>query len=491
MKNLTIFVLALLLINSCKLNTSFGEFQAARFPLALPEDFAEGQNLSFGYVTVPEFHGKHTGRTMEIATAVFHSYSSNPAPYPLVLLSGGPGDSNINTFTNLLCGEGGKLLRSNRDVVLIEVRGTFFSKPNLICPEVFECEKAMHKQDFSNMDRFAYMLESVEQAHHRFLAAGINLSAFNNSEIAADINMIMETLGYEKYSVFGFSAGTITVQYLLERYPERLHSAILTGVVSLKDNLAASSANTITTLEAIFEICEKDKQYQHAFPDLENRFLHLLDSLNEHPVPVQVNSEGESVYTCNITGDKISRWLSFGMYTNNQIPLTISRFLKGDYSELTSAINNSLPQETFSHGLSFSIMASEFIIGVSKPHPYNIAYDTFYKGLAASWQSPEFNLKMADVWDVETKQIETKPSAHGIPSLMLCAELDHVCPPEYAEKLADGSTNSYVHTFNGLTHTQVALTPCLLNMLHAFSSDPSKAPDDSCIRQYALDFLMP
>jgi len=488
MRNLIFCFVALVLLFACENNSNLGLYKNAEFPLELPESTVEGRDVSFGYVTVPEFHAKSNGNTMEIAVAVFHSYSESPEPEPLVLLSGGPGDSNINTFTALLCGDGGKLLRSKQEVVLIEIRGTCFSKPNLICPEVFECEKELQKLNLSDSEMLTFMTQSVEKAHKRFKEEGINLAAFNNREIAGDIDMVMKTLDYEKYSVFGFSAGTITVQYLLDHYPESIHSATMTGVVSLKDNLAASTVNTIETLERIFEICEKDEIYRSAFPDLEHRFLHMLDSLNENPVPVELSDGDGDVFTYNVTGDKISRWLAFGMYMNNQVPHTVSRFLKGDYSELTSSIYNASPQETFSHGLSFSIMASEFVNSMSNNYTYNEKYATFYHGLSTAWHSPQFNLKMAEAWDLEPLQIDDQLIVNDVPTLMLCAEFDHVCPPKYAEELEAGLSNSHLYIFKGLAHTQVALTPCLLMMMNEFISDPSKVPDASCVQQYQHNF---
>jgi len=491
MKKLIPGFIVLMLLSACQENSKIGNYVEDKFPLELPEGSVEGKDVSFGYVTVPEFHGKSNGNTMEIAVAVFHSYSESPEPEPLVLLGGGPGESNIATFTGLLCGDAGKLMRATRDVVLVEIRGTYLSKPSLICPEVFECEKEMHKLEVSSDDMLAFMTKSVEKAHDRFQEVGINLAAYNNSEIADDIDMVMKALEYEKYGVFGFSAGTITVQYLLEKYPVSLHATIMTGVVSLEDNLVASSANTIACLEKIFAICNADERTRSVYPDLENRFLQMLDSLNAHPVPVQLQDENGEEFTYQVTGDKISRWLAFGMYMNNQVPLTVSKFLKGDYSEFTSSLYNAAPQETFSHGLSFNIMASEFVSSLSNSYPYSEKYEPFYKGLETAWHSPQFNQKMGVVWDVEPLEVNTKPPVNDVPTLMLCAEFDHVCPPQYAEALTLGLSNAYLYLFKGLAHTQVALTPCLMFMMNEFMNDPSKAPDDSCSQQYQNDFVTP
>ena len=145
----------------------------------------------------------------------------------------------------------------------------------------------------------------------------------------------MKVLNYKKYNVFGFSAGTLTAQYLLKNYSESVHAVIMTAIVDIEENLAASNSNTIETMEKIFRICETEEKYKQAYPDLENRFLQMLDSLNETPVKVEMKDrEGES-YAYNITGDKIARWLTFGMYWNSQLPVTINKLLNNDFSDFS------------------------------------------------------------------------------------------------------------------------------------------------------------
>jgi len=490
MKNLLFTLIAVALFTGISKGNNIGDYVKAPFPIDLPENLLKNQKISFGYVSVPEFHSKPNGNTMEIAVATFHCQNEKPASEPLLMLSGGPGESNIATFTKLLCGGFGKVLCEKRDVILIEIRGTYYSKPSLICPEIFECEREMLEQDLSGDEMFSLMTASAKKTNTRFEKEGINLNAFNNNEIADDINLIMETLGYDKYNVFGFSAGTVTVQYLLKKYPEHIYSATMSGTVSLSENIAASGSNTIATLETIFDICKKDPNYRAAYPDLENRFLCMLDSLNEHPASVKLKDKNGDNFTYSITGDKISRWLAFGMYMNNQIPATIDKLLKGDFSEMTSTLFVMLPQKTFSHGLSFSIMTSDFSKSLINDYPYNPKYCTFYRGLRTAWHSPQFNNELTKIWNVEPQDINSEKLTNDVPTLMLCGELDHVCPPKYAEEIARGRSNSYVYIFKGLSHTQVVLTPEFLTMLNEFCNNPEKTADAGRIAEYKTEFRM-
>ncbi len=490
MKKSLIIIIVSLFFCACEQNSEIGKFTKAKFPFELPEGIVEGENVNFGYVTVPELHNKRNGKTMKIAVAIFECINKEEEQEPLILMSGGPGESNIGSFTNLMSGDFGKMLLNKRDVVLIDVRGTYYSIPNLHCPEIFECENELHKLNMTTEETLEFMLKAVKKAHERFVQAGINLSAFNNSEIASDIDMVMKALKYKKYNVFGFSAGTLTVQYLLKNYSESLNSAVITAIVDIKENLAAGSSNTIATIETIFDVCKTDEKYKEAYPDLENRFLSMLDTLNKNPVKIKLEDKGDTI-DYYITGDKLSRWLTFGMYWNGQLPATVNKLINGDFSEVQATIFVATPQPTFSHGIGFSIMAGEFINSFSMDFPYNKEYEIFYNGLKTAWHSPQFNLKMSEIWDIEPIEYDNKPIVSDVPTLMLCGEYDHVCPPKYALQLAKGLKNSHFYLFEGMAHTEVALSPCMPLMLNQFIADPSKAPSDDCLKSLNKDFDLP
>ncbi len=67
-------------------------------------------------------------------------------------------------------------------------------------------------------------MDSLQSAYDRLVQEGVNLSAFNDYEIANDIVFVMEQLNYEKFSVFGSSFGTLVTEHLLLNHSEHLVS---------------------------------------------------------------------------------------------------------------------------------------------------------------------------------------------------------------------------------------------------------------------------
>ena len=98
----------------------------------------EQRDYECGLLNVPEHHNKPDGKQIQLAVAIIKSTSDAPEPDPLVLLQGGPGGSGIAIFSSLANSEtkGSIALLQDRDLIILEQRGTLFSKPQLGCSEV-------------------------------------------------------------------------------------------------------------------------------------------------------------------------------------------------------------------------------------------------------------------------------------------------------------------------------------------------------------------
>ena len=95
-----------------------------------------------GYVTVPLRHLQPNGPTIQLATVIVRSTDPNRAPEPLFIAQGGPGGSSIETYAGALATVAELNPAPNRDLVIWDQRGTLWSKPALLCPEVAAADLA-------------------------------------------------------------------------------------------------------------------------------------------------------------------------------------------------------------------------------------------------------------------------------------------------------------------------------------------------------------
>lgn len=485
-------IIIFLILTGCNRDNDLGKYVLTTCPINVPQELIESGKFSYGFIKVPEFHNKRNGNAIELAVAVFKCKSDSATHEPLVLNTGGPGSSNMDNFIPDLCGDLGNLFLDNRDIVIIELRGLKYSKPNLFCPEIDNLQMYLVEKNLSVEKTIDLYMDTLKVVYNRFANQGVNLSAYNNFEIANDVVYVMEQLGYDKFSIFGSSFGTLIAQHLLLNHSEHLVSAVMNATVDINRALYGMHTNSINTLDAIFEKCKKDKKYAVAFPDLKTRFITLLENLNAHPdtILVKYPVDGKT-YRVLLNGNKLAVWLFSEMYWNTQIPLTLHKLLSGDYSEIQERPGMIFPLHEFSNGLSLSIFLSEYPNILDEYIPLDGEYSNFVKGCGTMIFTPYFLKNAQKVWSVSDVSNAEKSIETDVPTLMLSGEMDHVCPPSYAIELSKTLRNAYLYIFPGVAHSPIDIGMCGILMMKEFIDNPSKAPDNSCMSEFRDEFIVP
>lgn len=489
--HVSLVVLAVILAG-CKKSSDTGKFVQAKCPIEVPDGLEESGEFKFGYMKVPELHEEPNGKTIELAIAIHKCQGDSATHEPLVLITGGPGMSDIDNFVPDLFGDLGSLFLNNRDAVIIELRGLKYSKPNLLLPEVENLQLCLADKNLTVEESLKLYMDSLRSAYNRLEKKGVNLSAFNDYEIASDITYVMEKLNYDKFSVFGSSFGTLVTQHLLLNHSEHLVSVTMNAVVDINKAFPEMHTNSIQTLEQIFHTCENDPELSKAYPDLKNRFLSTLARLNESPdtLVMEYWKTGE-MYKIPLNGNKLSAWLFGNMYWDAQIPSTLHRILSGDYSQIIQNPGMIFPLNEFSFGMSLSIILSEFSNFEAKDIPLNTEYADFVKGCGLLPFTPYFLNRAKEIWKVNDLQNKNINLVSDVPTLMLCGELDHVCPPEYARNLSKNLEQPYLYVFPGIAHSPIDFGFCGIMMMKEFIDNPTKAPDSSCLQEFQGGFILP
>jgi len=476
----------------CNNNSDIGLLVKAPCPFEVPEELEESGKFSYGYMKVPEFHEHPDGNTIELAVAVFKCRLDTATHEPLVLNTGGPGMSNMDNFVPDLFGELGDLLLNNRDVVIIELRGLKYSKPNLFCPEIDNLQMFLVDKNLSVEETMDMYMDTLKVVYNRFISEGVNLSAFNDYEIADDIVYVMDKLNYQKFSIFGSSFGTLVAQHLLLNHSEHLVSATMNAVVDINRGLPGMHSNSINRLDSIFSTCENDFELNQAYPDLKNRFLSLIKKLNESPETLDIKyAKDGKTYKALLTGNKLAVWVFGFMYWDAQLPSTLHKILSGDYSLISNNPGMIFPLQDFSNGLSLSIILSESSNFVDEDIPLDNEYVDFVKGCGTMIFTPYFLNRAKHIWQVNDLQDRNISVVSEVPTLMFSGELDHVCPPDYAIELSKNLKNSYLYIFPGIAHSPIDFGPCGILMMKEFLDNPTKAPDSSCVQEFHSGFNLP
>ncbi len=171
-------------------------------------------------IDVPEDRTAPGGRRIAIAVTLLPANTLSPKADPLFMLAGGPGQSSaaLAPFAGMLGG-----VRRNRDIVLVDPRGTGKSSP-LRCAALAPRDPF---DDFSNVD----IADAAQRCLREIKAAGeVDVAQYTTSALVADIDAVRAALGYERINLWGGSYGTRVAQEYLRRYPQHVRTMVLDGV---------------------------------------------------------------------------------------------------------------------------------------------------------------------------------------------------------------------------------------------------------------------
>lgn len=433
-----------------------------------------------GYVVVPERHANPDGPIIRLPVAILRSTSPSRQPDPLFLAQGGPGGSAFEIFSFTVPNSP---IAQDRDIVIFNQRGTQYAEPELFCTELFDATGELLEMEDSDTAVQAYN-DLLMACHQRLVAAGIDLSAYNSLENAADVDAIRQALGYESYNFYGVSYGTLLGLHLMRTHPEHLRSVILDGVVPPNLNFIPEVPRTEDRiLDELFAACAADPACSHDYPDLEARYFALVDQLNAAPLRVTVmDPDTGRRYRAVVDGDTLRNIIFQVFYVEDAtaiVPRAIAELEQGQTQFIASIWPLFEFDRTFSVGMYFSVICSEDADFVPDaldltnlpPAIANTAVDDLQ----------EF-IDSCALWPVDLLPGSIDdPVTSEIPTLLLSGQLDPITPPAFAAVAAASLTNSTAVVDPSGSHGIAFTHPCINQIVQDFIDDPATVPDSSCL----------
>ncbi|WP_168163446.1 alpha/beta fold hydrolase [Calothrix sp. 336/3] len=457
-----------------------------------------------GYVTVPEQHGQPQGRTIQLAVVRTRSTSKAPAADPLFVEQGGPGDSTIGiiadwalpTFPEL------QALLKSRDLIFVEERGTRYSKPFLSCPELDAHNIAVAKGEKAYTDPGWF-----KACNDRFKAQGINPNAFNTRENAADVYFVAQTLGYKQFNYYGVSYGTLLGQYVIsqaDKHKAKLRSVILDGVVRPDIDFNLASGHTISyALRNLFHACAKNQQCNSAYPNLEQKFLAIVDQLNKKPIPLTLTiPSSKKTFVTQLDGNAfitgietyLARPYSGNTARGTSIPKFIQAASKGNFGWIAEKLSENLESSNDSaKGMYHTVLCARAKSVQVKPD--QVLPPPYPQLIPLGIREAEAVTKVCDVLQSELKPpfVYENPE---IPTLVLNGTYDPVTPQPYGEAVARNLKTAYVYTFPGVGHGALfaprgmPAEACVTQIAADFLGNPQQTPDSRCLTQIKPAFVV-
>ncbi|MBZ0289230.1 MAG: alpha/beta hydrolase, partial [Anaerolineae bacterium] len=350
-KRMLIFLLAALLLAFASLalpaaaqDTTVPRFEAGDCPFDVPS----GQNPECGYLIVPEDRSNADSGTIKIAVAVFKTSNPNPPSDAMIYLDGGPGGSTLKSILYSFDSLFAPFLK-DRDVIAFDQRGVGLSEPELDCPELTDLTYEMLSERITVDQSVTLATEAISDCGTRLRESGVNLTAYNSAESAADVNDLREVLGYDQLNLLGISYGTRLALTIMRDFPDAVRSSIIDSVVPLQSNKFEDIVAAEHAFETLFDACAQDADCNASYPNLKQVFYETADQLNTNPGTLTIPDLRNLGRTLDAVVDGTSFiGLTFqAMYIQEllvQLPQAIYKAHDGDLSGFTLVLVAQLSQ---------------------------------------------------------------------------------------------------------------------------------------------------
>lgn len=463
----------------------WAEGSVPRFePADCPNRAAMGSApVDCGYLVVPLDREHPDGRTLRLAVAVLRSSSPHPKPDPVVFLAGGPGAGALKDVPSVLRSGFWNRLRSERDLVFWDQRGTGYSEPEF-CPEFDEAYYTSDFRGLSGDEVTRVQVEAARKCHEKLAAEGFDFDAFTTSESARDLDDLRRALGYDRWNLYGISYGTRLALEAMREVPTGIRSALLDSTYPFGIHSWVDAPDRFTrSLDLVFEQCAKDPACHAEFPKLEDDLYEALAERESQPITLPMSNrekypEGELVVDGSLLATGVFQGLYNPLFT--AILPTVIREAKRGNAAVLRGLATGLVEDP--HHVDYALY---FDIECYETAPFNppeeIAAEQARYPRLAPWYQRGDNSKVCDAWGGHRADRSlAEPVQSDIPALIVGGELDPITPPAYGRLAAETLPNSTFVEVRGLGHGAARFTDCTRSLVYRFFDDPAQKLDTSC-----------
>jgi pimeloyl-ACP methyl ester carboxylesterase len=434
-----------------------------------------------GTLTVPENRDDPKKSQIALQVVTLKSTSPTPAADPIVYLEGGPGGSalaGIEAWTNPP-----SPLLANRDVILIDQRGTGYSEPRLGCD--FE---------FATATRSAEDVPLMAKCYERLKGDKIDLERYTTTDNAADIADLRKAMNIARWNLFGVSYGTRLGLQIMADHPDGIRSVVLdstypAGVKAFAD----IPVDAYRAFRSIFDACAADPSCASRYGNLDDELGQAINQLNDEPLRIRrITSDGE-LEPFQFTGADLAQFLFQASYVADAIrviPQAVSLAARGQTLQGLQLLSDALPtivitpergvsnrRPSQSDGLHYTIQCAEEAPNTTVAELEARSAEIPEPLKSALLTQAKQNFEICASWKVPPRQLaETKAD---LPTLVLAGSMDPITPPAWGQLAAGRLPKVQFVQVDGAGHGVFFSGECGAKLVTSFIDDPT-APVGSC-----------
>jgi len=443
-----------------------------------------------GYVTVLEDRSMPLGRTVSLFVTRVVPPDGDPAADPFLTLGADlgwqPNYAGIAPISQ----------RVHREVFMLDPRGAGHSRPNLSCQEVDALRRSVPGVSTGVRRLLPTFLDAVTACHDRLVTDGVDLSAYNLAEMAADIEDVRIALGVDRWNLGTGGTWSTVLFEVMRLYPEHLRAVILDSPdVPQVDLFSEAIIGTRYAMRELSAACRSVSSCRRAFPDLERILRQDLLELGQMPAGIQ-SAKGELTILDSTVIRFLRQLLATGAEDFGSVaPLpSIIDSLRAEVSHERGIVAGAIEDPSqpvlslgyagpgvrpaaFSDGTFYSVLCHDELPFVDRPALRELAGgEPWYAD--AYVHSPY--LDACKRWDVgRAARDPHELVTSDVPTLILVGRFDPFSPLPLVRETAQGLRKSWVAEIPSYGHRVLHLE-CPQAIRNGWIDDPTSPPDTSC-----------
>lgn len=424
-----------------------------------------------GKYEVFENRTSQSGRKIALNIMVLPALAEKPAPDPWFPLAGGPGQSAVEAFPQ--AGFTAKV-RQQRDVILIDQRGTGKSNPLECVLQSPGNAQALLGEPFPSDKIRDCRAESDKRA---------DTTQYTTTVFAGDLDEVRQAMGYDKINVFGGSYGTKAALVYLRLYGDHVRTLALEAVASPQFLIPLPFAKGLeSSIDGVIAVCAADAACRKDYPDFGSEFTTLLDGLGKSPAKFEINKQSVTL-TREMFLSKLRSLLYVPPFVS-ALPAIVHRAHEGDWTPYAATVLGlvSTIEGSVARGASFAAICAEDVPALNDALVRRETRGTYlgdsqvrrYKAYCEAWGS--HGAIPRDFY---------APVRSKVPALLISGALDPGTPPATAQQVAHDLVNSRLVTVKQGTHGTGS--PCIDGLIADFIAQGTAANlNASCADQIHL-----
>lgn len=446
---------------------------------------------SCGYLTVLEDRSGTSGRTIELFVVRIEPQGGAPQDSAAMFVPGQDlaVESDFYGTANLA-------QRVDREVFLMDQRGSGRSRPSLDCPEIDALSAVALREGIDETSSRDAFLEAVTACRTRLTAGGVDVASYDLAAMAQDGLDLRRALGIDTWGISTYGTASLVALEMLREDPAHVDVMVLDSPeFPQSDPVTTDIIGTQEAVANVFHDCEQEARCAKAYPRLPQALRRATAQLDDHPVTVRTKTASGHRFHVRVDSSallralrSVLRWQTDAL--NASEPAAVYAALHGDVTSVVAPnlayapafCEGYLPTCDEAHAVSegtyLSVMCQGFTSWADpSASPRFPESEQMYANTFASnpW------VEACAPWKVGPADPSVaEPVSNDVPMLILLGRYDPYAQVGVVKRAAETLTGSWVVVNPSGGHNALSQS-CMIQIRNAWVFDPTSPPDLQCL----------